>query len=214
MAIYSKKEFSSLCGIETKNLSNYINRKNVIATKDGFIDDSVDKNRAFLAKRRSKSSQKKIMTTVSKIEKNKKTVQTEDESDENSFSDSHEGQTLEESQRHLKYLDTQKRLKEIEKLEIEIAKKKGEVIPSELIGPCVLQHNQSIITEFKNTADEIIRIIAKKKSLSVNEMAEIKGDLVVCINTSIQKATTLTANTIENIISDYSEKRGIGERNV
>lgn len=211
MAIYSKKEFADLCRIETKNLSNYITRKNVIVNSSGFIDTSIDKNMAFLEKRRAKSSS---IPSADIVVKNKKKNKPEDfDADETEYV-SGPGQTYTESERKLKYLDTVKREAEIEKLKIDIAKKKGEVIPSELIAPCILQHNQSIVTEFKNTADEIIRIIAKKKSLSVNEMAEIKGDLVICINTSIQKATTLTSKNIENIISDFSEKKGVGERNV
>lgn len=58
--------------------------------------------------------------------------------------------TLTNSTKKLKYLDTIKRTKEIEKLQIEIQKKKGEVVPVELIKPVILQHNQSILTEFKN----------------------------------------------------------------
>lgn len=119
--------------------------------------------------------------------------------------------TLTNSTKKLKYLDTIKRTKEIEKLQIEIQKKKGEVVPVELIKPVILQHNQSILTEFKNAGDEILRIMSKKYSFSVEDLAFFKGELVKTINNSMSKAIYATTKSIDSIIQSHIEKKGVGE---
>jgi len=196
MALLTKKEIAELCGLETKNLSVYIMRGKVIVGKNDLIDTNVDKNKSFIEKRKGKISDVKIQTT---------TVI------ESKVSEQSEGQSYTESERQLKYLDTIKRQKEIEKLEIEIQKKKGEVVPSELIKPVFLQHNQSIITEFKNATDEIIRIFSKKRSLTVEEVAEIKGETTETINNAINKATFSTIKSVESIVSEHQDKKNVGE---
>lgn len=205
--LYSIDEFASACGMPRKSLMVYVGRKKVIV-EAGKIDDSNDKNKAFLAK-------KKIDPTKQPPPVKEKAPPSTEVKDNSVFETviSHEGQSYTESERQLKYLDTLKRAKEIEKLDVEIAKKKGEVIPSELVKPVFLQHNQSIVTEFKNSADEIIRIISKRKDLTVNEVAEITGELIGCINTSINKATKLSIKAVENIIKDFTDKKGVGEKN-
>lgn len=196
MALLTKKEIAELCGLETKNLSVYIMRGKVIVGKNDLIDTNVDKNKSFIEKRKGKISDVKIQTT---------TVI------ESKVSEQSEGQSYTESERQLKYLDTIKRQKEIEKLDIEIQKKKGEVVPSELIKPVFLQHNQSIITEFKNATDEIIRIFSKKRSLTVEEVAEIKGETTETINNAINKATFSTIKSVESIVSEHQDKKNVGE---
>ena len=119
--------------------------------------------------------------------------------------------TLTNSTKKLKYLDTIKRTKEIEKLQIEIQKKKGEVVPVELIKPVILQHNQSILTEFKNAGDEILRIMSKKYSFSVDDLAFCKGEFVKTINNSMGKAIYATTKSIDSIIQSHIEKKGVGE---
>lgn len=200
MALLTKKEISDLCGLETKNLSVYITRGKVIVGKDDLIDTTIDKNKAFIEKRKGKVSDVKIQTPT--VIESKINSQPQEQS---------EGQSYTESERQLKYLDTIKRQKEIEKLEIEIQKKKGEVVPSELIKPVFLQHNQSIITEFKNATDEIIRIFSKKRSLTVEEVAEIKGETTETINNAINKAIISTVKAVESIVLEHQDKKNVGE---
>jgi hypothetical protein len=206
MALLSKKEFAQQCNIETKALSVQISRGKVIVEND-LIDTNNDKNRAFLEKYMGRDRE------IDKLPPKEptKTIKTSSNEPEDGKDDSNIP-SFTESERLLKHLDTQKRQKEIEKLEIDISKKRGEVIPSDLVKPIFLQHNQSIVTEFKNAADDFIRTISKKKALSVNETAEIRGKLVEIINQAMNKATTASVKAVDVIISDFSEKRGVGER--
>lgn len=185
--IYSKKTFCRLVGIETKSLSVYAKRNKVVIIDD-LIDSEKEINKAFIEKKLSKLSRKNLPESPAPIV-------------DINIEDIHEGQSYTESERQLKYLDTLKRSKEIEKLDIDIQKKRGEVVPSELIKPVFLQHNQSILTEFKNATDEIIRIFSKKKSLSVNEVAEIKSEIVNVINGTMNKAIANTVNSLGEVIN-------------
>lgn len=215
MALHSKKQFADLCGIATNNLSVQIARGKVIVVND-LIDDTLEKNKSFFEKRASKKPANSNQSASIEINTSKITTESivKPPQNLNELIAPSENQSYTESERQLKYLDTLKRAAEIEKLSLDVAKKKGEVIPSELVKPVFLQHNQSIITEFKNVTDEVIRMFAKKKSLSVNEVAEITGELTSCINNAMNKATTATVNAIDSIVNDFAEKKGVGERNV
>lgn len=203
MAVYSKKEFADKCGMPTKNLAVYVQRKQLVIKKDGTIDGNNDKNRVFLEKRLAKGKVKAAKASVPQV----KTNAEEDEE----FLEDAGIPSLTVSTQRLKFLDAQKREIEIKKQEFDLAKKRGEVIPTELMKPVVLQHNQSIVVEFKNAVDEVIRIIAKRKALTVKEVAEIKGESIKAINDAMARATTVTVNNIEQVLADYKNKREVGE---
>lgn len=152
----------------------------------------------------------KIPSFQPKIELNN-TNSNKEVSEKHSEEDNNDTPTLTNSTKKLKYLDTIKRTKEIEKLQIEIQKKKGEVVPVELIKPVILQHNQSILTEFKNAGDEILRIMSKKYSFSVEDLAYCKGEFVRTINNSMSKAIFATTKSIDLIIQSHIEKKAVGE---
>lgn len=203
MAIYSKKEFAEKCNMPTKNLAVYVQRKQIVLGKKGTIDDTNEVNRLFLQKREAKGKVKAARKALTQ-------VKTNDEEDAEEMEDAGIPSLTVSTQR-LKHLDALKRENEIKKQEFELAKKKGEVIPIELMKPVVTQHNQSIVVEFKNAVDEIIRIISKRKSLSIEEIAEIKGESVQAINGAIGRATTVTVSSIDKVLVDYKNKREVGE---
>lgn len=205
MSLLTKKQFSVEYGIATNKLSVYISRNKVILKND-LIDTTNEINRAFIEKN---CAAKTVIEVAKPTSQNVKTEKPKPESFEFNLSDG--VPTLTESTRVLKYKDTIKRDKEIEKLQIEIEQKKGIVIPSELVKPVFLQHNQFVTTEFKNAADELLRRYSKKHSLNSNEIAEMKGELVEVINVAIKKATQSSIKNVSNIIKDFSVKKGVGE---
>ncbi len=206
MAKLTKAQFAKECKIKSGNLSNYISRGKVIVKND-LIDTENEFNIAFLNKQLSKGHPSKSKEPVKSIVKPKTDPDPEnpEEIDEENIP------SFQASVKRLKYYDTLKRKKEIEALQITIDAKKGIVIPSELVKPIFLQHNQFIVTEFKNVADDILRVISKKHSLTVNEIADIKGQLVISINSAIKKSIQSSIKNVSNIIRDFSVKKGVGE---
>lgn len=197
MAFLSKKEFALACGMQSNQLSVNIKRGEVLVNDD-YIDTSLPINQAFMEKRVAKGK-------VRQLQQVSLAAQPTVPKDPTIPS-------YEESEQKVKYYDALKRAKEVEKLELDIQKKRGEVIPSELIPPVILQHNQSIITSIKNEFDEWLRNHAKRYDLGVNEIAEIRTQAVQWINTGMNKATAMSVRAVENIVKDYQDKRGVGER--
>lgn len=219
MAVYTKKEFAELCKQQTNYLSVQISRGKVKLNDAGKIDTEDLHNKAYLEKIFGRMDFVP-KAAVPKPAKKAPELQGEDfEGDDEEDMSMNEllndpnrkNLAYPELERIYKYLQGRKIEKEMEVKQIEIEKKKGVVVPSELIKPVFLQHNQFIVTEFKNATDEIIRMIAKKKNLSVNEVAEIRGALTDTINESINKATISSQKNVTNLINDFSDKRGVGQ---
>jgi len=206
MALLTRKEFARACGMEQNSVAVYLKREEIIL-EEGFVDTEHPKNKMFLEKRIAKG--KVPMPTVQTdyvggqvvVSENRGQPRTDDGIPDYA-----------ESERKVKYFDALKREKEVEKLQLDIQKKRGEVIPSELIPPVILQHNQSIITAMKNEFDEWLRNHAKKYDLGTNEISEIRTQAVGWINNGMTKATAMSVRAVENIVRDYQEKRGVGER--
>lgn len=216
MALLSKKEFAEQCGIPTNNLSVQISRGKVVLTDAGLVDTANEKNRAFWEKRLSKKAAEtetpEQTPATSQIQTKKNVPVT--------FSDEADAEVilpesipaLNVSERKLKYLDTEKRAREIEKLVLDIEKKKGEVIPSELIKPVFLQHNQHILHAMKNADEEILTQISHKYSITAPDMAYMRGKSIEIRNAAMQKATDSSIKSIANIINEFAEKRTAGQR--
>lgn len=196
-----------MCGMETNALYVYVKR-NEIEFDGEYVDTDNETNHRFLGKRVAKGKSKAVLSTM---DLNTSPVYIPRTGAERSPKLENIPEYA-ESEQLVKYWDSVKREKEVEKLQIEIDKKRGEVIPSELMPPIVLQHNQSIITAIKNQQEEWLRKFAKRHNMTVIETADAKSELIAWINEAMKKATRLTINSLDTIVQDYAEKRGIGQR--
>jgi|ERR1044072_161077 hypothetical protein len=219
MALLTKKEFAGLCGITTSNLSNYKTRGHVVYSGD-YIDDSIDLNAAFLEKYGTKIKKEDPKKPAAKKPTGKLKVKAAKRPDlpapnvgpDEDEADGKDDPAYRESMRELKALDVVKRRAEIEKIQLHLQKQRGELIPYDLVKPLFAQHNQSIVTEFKNAVDEIIRIFTKKRDLNVNEIAEINMDLIASINSAVTKAIKQSVKGVDDIVADFISKKNVGER--
>lgn len=202
MALYNKKEFSKLCGIETKNLSVYITRKKVFVEQNDLIDTTNQINAAFILKAQAKTVNKGSETPEESVVYEAKVIKTPTKSTQNN-EESDDVLSIAALDRKKLELDVEKKQADLEKVLLSNARAKGEVIPFQLIKPLITQNNQSLTTEFKNAADELILAFAKKKELSSTEVAEMNGTLVSVINNAIRKATELSIKNLDIIIDDY-----------
>lgn len=121
--------------------------------------------------------------------------------------------------RTIAQLDKEKKQKELDKIEIETrilrikeAKQKGELIPTDLVKPLFIQHTKSIVTAFHNAAESLISEFAKRKNLNLNEIAEIRKELISVVNTASENAKGESLKQVKNIQDEYSQKRERGER--
>lgn len=209
MAIFSKKEFATACGIATNYLAVNIKRGKVILNDQGLIDTSNERNQAYYEKN------KVVGVELPAIVQQKQPVSNKEllEDDATSLIDLSKIPSYNTSEKVLKYLDTQKREKEVEKLTIEIQKKKGEVVPSELIKPVFLQHNQYILMEMKNADEEMLTMIEHKYDISSEDVAFIRSEWTKRRNTCITNAINASIKGISSIVNEFTEKKGVGQRN-
>jgi hypothetical protein len=215
MALHTKKEFAKMCGLTTGNLSVYEKRGKVVYSGD-YVDDAIEPNGSFLKLRKEKvtgehvevQAAAPVVKQTTKVIKAPKIHKPEAPNVEN------EGEKAPVYELTAKKIQTQiaKMDMEMEKMRLQNSKVMGELIPTAMVKPCVLQHNQSILTESKNTIDDIMRIFKKKYSVTPEDEAEMKSQYLVALNDMMKKATTLTVKSINNIVHEFAAKRHVGER--
>src|ERR1035441_2132728 len=84
MALYTKKEFTAICGIRNDDLSIYVKRKKVVLTGE-MVDDTILVNKNFIEKRKMRmgdapipvKKQPKIKEIVSVLEEKSDEIEKE-----------------------------------------------------------------------------------------------------------------------------------------
>jgi hypothetical protein len=80
---------------------------------------------------------------------------------------------------------------------------RGELIPYSLMGALIRANNTSVVSELKNFVDQQINIISIRKTLSGQEVAEIKGETYKAINSFMDKAADATLESLERISKEF-----------
>ena len=230
MAILTKKTFANQCDIETKYLSVDISRGKVVVNADGMIDTTEPKNQIYIQKKLMGKEPKPISSpepTKPRVEKitvprgnvapqqPKASMQLPEgitEGEVNTALQMIEGMDYQQLEMLYKYLQGEKLKTDIEKNKIEIEKKMGVVVPSEPLIPIVKQHNHFILQEQKNADEELLLAMAHKYDIAPSDTAYLRGEWIRLRNDAVTKATNLTVKAIVDVINDYSEKRGVGQR--
>jgi hypothetical protein len=215
MAKYTKKEFAEKCGMATNALSVYINPKRgqVVLDEDGLVDTDNETNRRFLEKNRTKKSIKTDpVPTIASLPPNQA------ESDDNLLEIEINGvkvkiPSYEKSEQVVKYFDALKRDKEIQKLDLDIQKKAGEVIPTDPIETLIFQFKAQILNHDKITMQSFLNEISHKYSITSDDTAYFKGYYVRLLNNAVEEATKSFIEGLDRSLREFSVKRGVGERN-
>lgn len=224
MALHSKKDFSVLCGIPTRSISTYASRNKIVLSGD-YIDDSIQLNKDFIAKRQlmagkapvTAASEEKAVKQLRMIRPDPGIVEPpnvkDPEIDDDDFNDDDEIQEpITTLTKRKVAVDIAKKREEIEILKVRKDKLHGVLIPTDLVKVVFTQHSKSILTEFSNSIDNILTIFRKKKDLNANEVAEIRGELLQSINTAVSKSNSRSKKEISNIQNEFTVKREVGER--
>lgn len=224
MALHSREDFCTLCGITSRELSTYISRGHAVPSGNVF-DDTIPQNDEFIKKRAEIIKKKKAKETESSS--NTKAVKPpikthhlgspnytkikQHQHTEPSTEDI-EKIPLVELERRQKVLYIEKTAEEIEKLKLHNAKASGESIPSELVKGVVSVLAKSFITSFHNGAESLLITMSKKMDIDRVQLAEFKGELLKIINESIHKTVDDSKRQISNIVQEYAIQRGPGEK--
>lgn len=205
MALLSKKEFADKCGMTTRELAVYISRKKVLIGDGDQIDDTQLINSAFSAKH----SEKKMGTQASAPEKKSKPTPQDKKAAKQKEESINNLHTLEKEK---KALDIEKTRREVELLNDKRDKQRGKFMPIDILKPLLTQHFKDITIAFTQGVDGMLAVIYKKTKLNVNDQAALRMEIIQLINESVNKSIDATQKSVNIIVKDISEQRGVGER--
>ena len=222
MAKFKVREFYELCGISKGNFYTYKKRGKIHVGEDGLVDSAMPMNAEFMNKR--VLNKKTIPTpTAAPVEivsapppKPRKptkaelqAMEREQKRQENADAEATHKYNLE---RQIKEAELEKKEQDIELNRLKIAKLSGEVIPTDLVRVVFAQHFKSVTTAFHQGCDNFIMTIAKVTGMEKKDMARMRGELIEIVNEAVRDGVAESKESVRNIVGEYREKRGVGER--
>lgn len=211
MALYTRKQFYEKCGVTRGHLNMYIKRKKVLLTNE-MIDDTLQENAYFMQKCLEKKGTK---TNVEGVKKPIKPIS------EKIIKETKEAQNGDPDPEAINQynLGLEKKRLDIKKVEEEILiarikreKMSGDLIPTDLVKVLFASHFKSITTSFHQAIENLISTIAKRNSLDREQVAKIRGELTKVINDAVGNSIETSKKELKNIVDEYSQKRGRGEK--
>jgi hypothetical protein len=206
------KEFSAMTGVPPKNIHRDAGRSKVVKTADGCIDTFNEVNAAYLAKNKGRADNPPPSPTP-KSKPSKKAAPSEpDEEDEESDTEAivlgKDGlMTLTKSEKVYQHARALKNQKDVEIRDMEIAKMKGEVIPSAPIATIVYQLKQYWLTQAKIAFEKALVEIGHKYELESEDLAFYRGNNTKLLNDAMTASSLDFSNNLENILSQFSLKK-------
>lgn len=234
MALYERAEFRRLCGVPNGYIKNYIDRGNIIVRADGWIDGDEPCNANFLRKQLEKQASKKALGDQEAVKEAKKPPKKSTEApvkgaknvivkpakvEKGVRSEVINADQMENNAKRRDRYDIETELKELgmQKIHNELRmqalkeeKLRGELIPYKLMASLIKANNTSVVTELKNFVDQYINIISIRKTLSAQEVAEIRGETYKAINDFMDKAVDNTIDNLDRISEEYALSKGDG----
>lgn len=212
MALYKRKEFYQKCGVSKAYLTTYIGRGKVILTGK-MIDDSLPENAYFMRVRLDKMEANGREEGSNILEKPSKPLTDKDVDglEDSNLKDDKDGSlyklTLEKKQ-----LDIERAKEDIEIARLKKEKLSGDLIPTDLVKIVFATHSKSITINFHQAVENLLSQIAKQAGLERDQIAKIRGSLIGIINKGVKNAGVTSKKDLKNIVAEYSQKRGRGER--
>lgn len=203
MEILTKQEFAAKCGKTTKWLSNYITRGK-IAVVGEKIDITIPINSEFLTKWATKNDAPPTKNDAQQLTDN---TSNNFQNQKNSV----DGKSMAQIERDKKIADLEKTLVETRLKLMQEQQKKGENIPTDQVKMIVTHLSKSFTTKFHQAADNFLMEIGKKKDLSREEMAQMRGALISVINEASTVAVEEAKRNIKAAQNETAIKKGVGE---
>lgn len=220
MALHSRSDFAKICGLSAGNLSNYIKRGKVILSGE-YVDDKIEQNSSFLEKRlaainqnseaggdKSTPNTKDTVSDKPKVERPyipTPNIEEPDLPNDDSLS-------FTALSKREKKVNIQKKEEEIKLLRLKEEKIRGHVVPIDIIKNLFRLHTQSIVTAQKDGIEDLIINFSGESRISSEQIARLRGKMVEILNNAVDKAVLSTKKNISSIMSEFIEKKEVGER--
>jgi hypothetical protein len=208
MALYKQSEFAALCGISAAALSVNKNRGKVVVV-DNLVDDTNQVNMEFLRRHLEKKGPAPVVSDYHDKEYPPTQAKTKPQRQprEQAIATDHSGMSYNELEKEKKRVDIKLVEERTELLRKQNEKIAGESLPTDMVKALFAQHFKSVTMAFKHSIDRIITDIAKKKDLTPEEVADIRGKLTANLNTAVKDAVLESKKTVAQIASSVVVKK-------
>lgn len=224
MAFLSNKEFGELIGKSAQYINVQVGRGNLVRSGK-LLDDTLPKNKAWLDKMRVKLGLAPKPAAVSPTPMPETApppppiaapvVPTTEfipavpsvpggghVADSNPFA-------LEQEK---KRLEVEKVRQEIRVKRAQAEKLEGALIPTEVVGSIIREMSESMKIAYLEALETYTVVVSAEHKLSTKQVAKIKGHFTTIINDTLKKQVAAAKKSLENVVAEYSETRGKGER--
>jgi hypothetical protein len=188
-----------MCGMPSKDLSKYITRKKVAVGDDGLINDQIEQNAAFLAKRRSMKGDitaDDVSPNYARPAAKKSATKPTGDADERS-------ETLYGIDKRRRELDIETKQRDLELKNMEIDKRMGRLIPVDHVKIIFGTHARSITTAMSQLLDGHLIEISKRAKFTAEEMATMRGSMRDKMNDAIKRAVDDSKRSVESAIKEF-----------
>lgn len=97
--------------------------------------------------------------------------------------------------------------KEAELSDIRVEKVRGSIIPTDIVIPIFVQHNQHILNAQKIADDEILNDLAHRFSIGGDDVAKLRGEFVKRRNEAMKKATEASEKGIDAQVKNFIDTK-------
>lgn len=229
MPSYTRTELLILIGKDPKKdaavISMGIKRGKLIEGKDGKIDSSKEPNKTTIDKWLSKTKDAPaplVEIPTSKPTTKKKSLPDLTNVDLEQLPDEqleYLSTATDLKKMNKNQLDATKRIEEILKLRadtkhrnLQVQKMEGQLIPTDLMKTVMPMMAKAIMVATENELETFITDMAKKYNMSSADIAHYRSKIPDTLNRISNESVNSALKDIHNIVADYSETRGRGEK--
>lgn len=111
-----------------------------------------------------------------------------------------------------KRLDIEKRREEIRQLKLKNEKLEGELIPAELVKDIFRYNSKAMTTAFSQALENYLIVLGSEVKMNSSQMAKMRKQIVTTTNEAITEGVKLSLKQITELVNEFSQRRGKGER--
>lgn len=213
-----KKEIDTGNAVNREWLSAFVKESNFTWTNDGRLQDK----QGNIVTNKKRSSNKEVKS-VEEVQLHKKLPKPEDVTGEENL-DEFDTTGMDADETSLMKMDITdvRRIEVVQKIlklredtalaKIKVEKAEGELIPTDLVRFTILRNNKELTAAYENSLNEMIADLGQRHRLSGEVMSNYKKMIIDVINKANKDAAEATKREINNIVAEFSEKRGKGEK--
>lgn len=200
-----KSDFAKMIGVVAAYVDTYVKRGRIIVTAENSkMVDITNPTNADFARWVRENKKTKVAIPVEKKSIEVPKVHVEKYTTEEPKTEAEK--TVNKIMIRKNEADLEKKLVDIEEKKLKNSKLRGETIPTKMVKDLIAQLSKSMISAYKDSAQQLLVEFSHRKKLSASEESEMNGELIKIINSSHDKAISESKKQLEVIVSTVSDQ--------